>query len=66
MTFSEQLLSARQRLGITQPEAAALIGISPRTYCAWELGEVTPLPYQQEGTLGRMYAPMARSDPATT
>lgn len=35
MTFAEQLKAHRQRLGLTQSEAAALLDVPDRTY--WEL-----------------------------
>lgn len=51
MTFSQQLQIALTRSGLTQAEAAALIGISPRPFWEWLHGKVTPHPYMQAGAL---------------
>jgi len=53
MTFAEKLKTHRARLGLTQPEAAALLDVSKRTYEYWEAGKV-PLAVAQEGALKRM------------
>jgi transcriptional regulator with XRE-family HTH domain len=44
MTFSKQLRTARRAANLTQAEAAALIGVSKRTYEKWEAGEASPPP----------------------
>jgi DNA-binding transcriptional regulator YiaG len=54
MTFAEQLKSERDRLGLSQDQAAALIETSKRTYTDWESGRTVPLPVAQEGALARM------------
>jgi transcriptional regulator with XRE-family HTH domain len=54
MTFAQQLRTERQRLGLTQAEAAALLAVSKRALEQWEAGERTPLPVAQEGTLARL------------
>lgn len=41
--WPERLLTARLRLGLTQPEAADRIGVSFRTWVGWERGEHIPL-----------------------
>ena len=54
MSFGGQLKAERQRLGLTQAEAAALIDVSKRALEQWEAGERTPLPVTQEGALARL------------
>jgi transcriptional regulator with XRE-family HTH domain len=54
MTFGEQLKFERQRLGITQPQAATILGVPDRTYWEWEAGKTTPYAITQEGALGRL------------
>jgi transcriptional regulator with XRE-family HTH domain len=41
--WPERLLEARLRLGLTQPEAAARIGVSARAWIGWERGQHRPL-----------------------
>ena len=53
-TFAVALLAHRMRLGLTQPEAAALCEISPRLWWKWEHGEGNPLPVTMEGMLTRL------------
>jgi DNA-binding XRE family transcriptional regulator len=53
MTFAEQLQKHRQRLDLTQAEAAALLDVSKRTYEYWEIDRV-PLAVTQEGALARL------------
>lgn len=53
MTFPEKLLSERQRLGLTQAEAAALLDVSPRAVWQWEKGSI-PHVLSQEGALARL------------
>lgn len=54
MTFSEQLKAHRQRLGLTQSEAAAVLEIPARTHWEWESGKTTPHAITQEGALARL------------
>lgn len=54
MKFSEQLKSARKRLGFTQSEAAAILEIPARTYWEWEAGKTEPHKITQEGALARL------------
>ena len=49
MKFSDQLKQERGRLGLTQAQAASVLGIGKRTYCDWEAGRVTPHRYMQDG-----------------
>ena len=45
MNISDQLKEARARLGLTQAEAAKVVGVSPRTIWQWESGRpisITP------------------------
>ncbi len=53
-TFAEKIKAARKRLGLPQARAAALCGVSMRTYCHWEAGTRTPLPPTQDGALARL------------
>lgn len=54
MPFSDQLKSARKRLGITQAEAAALLDTPARTYWQYESGNTIPPQPYQEGALARL------------
>lgn len=51
MSFAAQLKAERERLGITQAQAASLLSIAKRTYCDWEAGNVVPHRYMQHGAL---------------
>ena len=51
MSFAEKLKQERERLGITQAQAASVLGIAKRTYCDWESGNVVPHRYMQDGAL---------------
>jgi len=63
MKFSEQLKLERERLGITQAQAACLIAVPERTYWEWEAGKTTPYAITQEGALGRLRATKKRPKP---
>jgi DNA-binding XRE family transcriptional regulator len=56
MTFADQLLDHRSRLGLTQAKAAALLGVGLSTYRAWETGDPdrTPLDVTREGVIARL------------
>ena len=59
MTFAEKLKKERERLGLTQPEQAALFKndskpISQRVLWNWEHGTVEPFDVTQEGVLARL------------
>jgi transcriptional regulator with XRE-family HTH domain len=56
MDFAEQLKSARQRLGLTQPEAAALLDVSPSWIDKAERVQRAPHVLMQEGALARLSA----------
>ena len=56
MKFADQLKAERERLGITQAQAASLIAVPGRTYWEWEAGKTTPYPITQEGALQRLRA----------
>jgi len=60
MTFAEQLKAAVQRSGLTQPAAAALIEIKPRSLWNWLHGETVPHRYMQEGSLAELAAAPAK------
>lgn len=42
MTFQEQLISHRKRMGLSQEQLGIQIGVSRQTVSKWELGETTP------------------------
>lgn len=44
----------RKRLGITQAQSAAIIGVPERTYWEWEAGKTAPYDITQEGALSRL------------
>lgn len=52
MSISEQLKAARARLGLTQAEAAKVVGVSPRTIWQWESGR--PLSITPEEALRKL------------
>lgn len=54
MDFAAQLKAERKRLGLTQPEAAALLDLKDRTYWEYESGSSTPPAIAQEGALARL------------
>lgn len=56
MSFAEKLKSERERLGLTQAQAASLLSIAKRTYCDWEYGITTPPEVAQEGAFARLRA----------
>jgi transcriptional regulator with XRE-family HTH domain len=66
MTFSERLKSARTRLGITQSEMAALLGVSARVYWDWESGKTEPAEITQEGAMARVGNAQAMASPPLT
>lgn len=54
MTFSEQLKAHRQRLGLTQSEAAELLEVSASWVDKAEREQREPLKITQEGALARL------------
>jgi DNA-binding XRE family transcriptional regulator len=60
MSFADELKQERERLGITQAQAASLLSIAKRTYCDWEYGITTPPEVAQEGALARLRKAKAR------
>lgn len=52
-SFAEELKNERQRLGLTQAEAATALDVKPRTIWKWENDE-PPLHLTQEGALARL------------
>lgn len=62
MTFSEQLKSERQRLGLSQAELARVLGVSFEAVSKWERVISTPAEIAQEGALARLrdYQPNAQ------
>lgn len=53
-TFSEKLKAERKRIGITQLEAAGILGVSDRVLWDWESGRVEPMEITMEGALARL------------
>lgn len=53
MTFAEQLKVECERLGLTQAEAATLLGVSPRAVWKWLHGD-EPLAVTAEGVIARL------------
>ena len=62
MTFSEQLKTHRERLGLTQAELAALLDVPARTHWEWESGNTTPHAITQEGAIARLSKSTRRSE----
>jgi len=54
MTFGEQLKAERKRIGLTQPETAAVLDLKDRTYWEYESGASEPPAIAQEGALARL------------
>lgn len=54
MTFSEQLKSERQRLGLSQAELARVLNVSFEAISKWERELVIPAEITQEGALARL------------
>jgi len=54
MTFAEQLKAEVARCGLTQPAAADLLGIKPRTLWNWLHAMTVPHRYMQEGSLAQL------------
>ena len=60
MTFSEQLKAHRQRLGLTQSEAAELLEVSASWVDKAEREQREPLKITQEGAIARLSKAKAR------
>ena len=56
MKFADQLKQERERLGITQAQAAALLGVSKSVLAKWEIADRTPKVLAREGALARFLA----------
>jgi DNA-binding transcriptional regulator YiaG len=54
MKFSERLKSERERLGLTQAGADAILDTCKGQVAAWESGRNTPHVLTQEGALARL------------
>lgn len=63
MDVAKKLKSERERLGLTQVEAAAVCQVSPRAYWQWEAGKST-LAVTLEGALGRLRSSKKRGNGA--
>jgi DNA-binding XRE family transcriptional regulator len=55
-TFAAALQNHRDRLSLTQAEAATLLEVSPRVYWQWEKGMSNALVVTMEGVLARLKA----------
>ena len=53
-TFATALKIHRDRLGLTQAEAASLLEVPARTYWEWEHAKTEPVIVAQEGALRRL------------
>lgn len=60
-SFALALELHRDRLGLTQAEAAALLDVSPRVYWKWEKSKGDTLAITQEGALARLKASRKKS-----
>jgi len=60
MDFAKQLKSARQRLGLTQSEAALVVDMSAEWVSKCERGLTIPPGISQEGALERLRAAKKR------
>ena len=56
MIFADQLKQERERLGITQAQAASLLDVSKSVLAKWETFDRTPIAITQEGALARLRA----------
>lgn len=54
MSFSAQLKTERQRLSLTQSEAAAILEVSKSALEKWEAGTKSPKALMREGALARL------------
>ena len=54
MSYADQLKQERERLGITQAQAADLLNVSKSVIEKWEADTRTPLDITQEGALQRL------------
>lgn len=56
MSFADQLKSERNRLGLKQSEAEALLGLGKGQITAWETERNIPHRWMQEGCLRELRA----------
>ena len=54
MKFAQDLRKERERLGITQAQAASLLSVSKSVLAKWEIDDRTPLAITREGALARL------------
>lgn len=52
--FSEKIKRERKRIGMSQKETAAFLGVCERVFWDWEAGKTTPYEITQEGALRRL------------
>lgn len=62
MTFAEALKKARQAAGLTQAQAAELLGVWPQTIRRWESGQTVP-PVEPVPTQAEILSALGRSMP---
>jgi len=60
MTFAEKLKTARERLGLTQAEAALVVDMSAEWVSKCERGLTIPPAISQEGAMARLRAAKTR------
>lgn len=65
-TFAAALKMHRDRLGLTQAEAATLLDVSPRILWQWEQATGNPLSVTMEGVLARLKFSKTKTPPAPT
>jgi DNA-binding transcriptional regulator YiaG len=56
VSFADQIKQERERLGITQAQAASLLSVSKSVLSKWETADRTPIAITQEGVLARLQA----------
>lgn len=62
-SFAAALKMHRDRLGLTQAEAATLLGVSPRVVWKWEHADGDCLAVTMEGVLARLKFAKAKTPP---
>ena len=63
MSFADQLKTERQRLSLTQAEAAAILEVSKSALEKWEAGTKSPKALMREGALDRLARLQPEADP---
>lgn len=66
MSFATDIKAHRERLGLTQAEAAALMGMSRRAYIELEMDRRDPRRYEAEGIVSIFRKTKKRTGPSNT